>query len=137
MILTPQIDVSETDQEIRVTAELPGIDEKDVEVTLTDDVLMIRGKQKAEREEEKDRGYHLRERVQGTFSRVLRLPFAADPNQVQATVNNGVLTVTIPKPKEVQEKVHRIEVKKEEAATGEPASTGTQASETAAGQAAE
>jgi HSP20 family protein len=117
--LMPQIDVSETEHEIQVTAELPGIDEKDVEVILADDVLTIRGEKKAEREQ-KERDYHLMERSHGTFSRSLPLPFAADPSQVKAGFKNGVLTVTIPKPKEVQEKQHRIEIERD---TSGPAQT--------------
>jgi HSP20 family protein len=107
--LAPQMDVSETEREIHVTAELPGIDPKDVEVMLADDRLTIRGEMRTERDE-KDRNYHLMERSQGSFSRSLRLPFAADPSQVKAEFKNGVLTVAIQKPKEVLEKQHRIEV---------------------------
>jgi HSP20 family protein len=106
----PTIDVSETENEIQVMAELPGIDEKDVGVMLTGDMLTIRGEKKAEREQ-KDRDYHVRERTHGTFSRSLPLRFAADPSQVNAAFKNGVLSVTISKPKEVQEKQHRIKVK--------------------------
>jgi HSP20 family protein len=116
-MLTPRMDVSETDQEIRITAELPGIDEKDVEVIVADDVLTIRGQKETQREDE-DRDYRLVERASGYFSRTLRLPFSVDPNKVQATVNNGVLTVTIPKPKEVQDKTQRIEVQRENGAGG-------------------
>jgi HSP20 family protein len=117
--LMPQIDVSESDHEIQVTAELPGIDEKDVEVILADDMLTIRGEKKAEHEQ-KDRDYHLMERSHGTFSRSLPLPFAADPSQVKAAFKNGVLTVTIQKPKEVLEKQHRIEVRTDGRSAGEP-----------------
>ena len=115
----PQIDVSESEHEIHVTAELPGLDEKDVEVILTNDMLTIHGEKKAEREQ-KDRDYHLMERSHGTFSRSLPLPFAADPSQVKAAFRDGVLTITIPKPKEVQEKMHRIEVQRDTSASGEP-----------------
>jgi HSP20 family protein len=107
--LAPQMDVSETERELHITAELPGIDPKNVEVMLADDRLTIRGETKAERDE-KDRNYHLMERSQGSFSRSLRLPFAADPSQVKAEFKNGVLNITIQKPKEVLEKQHRIEV---------------------------
>jgi HSP20 family protein len=107
--LVPRLDVSETEQEIQIQAELPGIDEKDVEVTLADDVLTIRGEKKAE-QEKKERDYHLMERSQGTFVRSLRLPFTVDAGQVTAAFKNGVLTITIPKPKEVQQKTHKIAV---------------------------
>jgi len=115
--LLPQIDVSENEQEIRVVAELPGIEEKDIEVMLADDILTIRGEKKAEREE-KDRNQHIAERSYGSFSRALRLPFTVDPSQVRAGFKNGVLTISIPRPKEMQERVHKIEVKKEDATAG-------------------
>ena len=115
--LMPQIDVSESEHEIQVTAELPGIDEKDVHVTLAEDMLTIRGEKKAEREQ-KDHDYHLMERSHGTFLRALPLPFTADPSQVKAVFKNGVLTVTIPKPKEVQQKQRRIEVQRDTSAAG-------------------
>ncbi len=117
--LMPQIDVSESEHEIQVTAELPGIDEKNVEVILADDMLTIRGEKKAEHEQ-KNRDYHLMERSHGTFSRSLPLPFAVDPSQVKAAFKNGVLTITIQKPKEVPEKQHRIEVQTDRGAAGEP-----------------
>jgi len=98
---------------------VPGINEKDAEVILADDMLTIRGEKKAEHEQ-KDRDYHLMERSHGTFSRSLPLPFAADPSQVKAAFKNGVLTVTIQKPKEVLEKQHRIEVQTDTGAAGGP-----------------
>ena len=114
MPAAPKIDVSETDNEIQVTAELPGIDQNNVEVLLEDDRLIIRGEKKEEREEDdKDRNYHVRERIQGAFSRTLPLPFAPDPNQVKAEFKNGVMTITIPKPQEVKQKQHRIDVQKD------------------------
>ena len=73
MPAAPKIDVSETDNEIQVTAEMPGIDQNDVEVLLEDNMLIIRGEKKEERED-KDRNYHVRERVQGAFSRTLHCP---------------------------------------------------------------
>ena len=121
MAMAPKIDVSETDNEIQVTAEMPGIDQNDVQVLLEDDRLIIRGEKKEEREEDdKERNYHFRERVQGAFSRTLPLPFAPDPNQVKAEFKNGVMTITIPKPQEVKQKQHRIEVQKDTSAPSEP-----------------
>src|SRR5258705_14016208 len=79
----PKIDVTETDNEIQVTAEMPGIDQNDVEVLLEDQRLIIRGEKKEERED-RDRNYHVRERMHGAFSRSLPLPFSPDPNQVKA-----------------------------------------------------
>ena len=114
MPAAPKIDVSETENEIQVTAEMPGIDQNNVQVLLEDDRLIIRGEKKEEREEDdKDRNYHVRERVQGAFSRTLPLPFAPDPNQVKAEFKDGVMTITIPKPQEVKQKQHRIDVQKD------------------------
>jgi HSP20 family protein len=110
-VVTPQIDVSETNRDIQIKADVPGLEENEVEVFVIDDVLTLRGEKKAEREE-KQRGYRLVERASGAFSRVLRLPFNIDPAQVQAEFKNGVLTITIPKPREAPEKIHKIEVKK-------------------------
>jgi HSP20 family protein len=121
MPMAPKIDVSETDNEIQIAAEMPGIDQNNVEVLLEDDRLIIRGETKQEREDEdKNRNYHVRERVQGAFSRTLPLPFAPDPNQVRAQFKNGVMTITIPKPQEVKQKQHRIEVQRDTSAPSEP-----------------
>ena len=122
MPAAPKIDVSETDNDVQITAEMPGIDQNNVEVLLEDDRLIIRGEKKEEREEDdKERNYHVRERVQGAFSRTLPLPFAPDPTQVKAEFKNGVMTITIPKPQEVKQKQHRIEVQKDTSAPSEPA----------------
>ncbi len=106
MLAGPRMNVSETDKEIRIEAELPGVPEKDVNVELTDDVLTIRGEKRAEREL---KDYHVVERSFGSFSRSVRLPFSAKPDQVHAAFNHGVLTVTVPKASS-QERVHRIQV---------------------------
>src|SRR4051794_11271278 len=119
MPIAPNIDVSETEKEIQIKAEMPGIDQNDVEVLLEDDRLIIRGEKKEERED-KDRNYHVRERVQGAFSRTLPLPFSPDPNQVKAEFKDGVMTITIPKPQEVKQKQHRIEVQRDTSASSEP-----------------
>lgn len=125
LIVTPQIEVSETEKEIQVTAELPGIDPSEVEVSLVDDVLTIRGEkqQQQKSDHEQGRDYHLTERSYGTFARYLRLPFHADPDKIQASFKDGVLTVVIPKPEEMQQKVHRIAVAtdKSQRAAGAPA----------------
>jgi HSP20 family protein len=110
VVVAPRIEVSETEKELHITAELPGIDPKDVEVTLADDVLTIRGQKQAQHEEGKERDFHLTERSYGTFARYLRLPFHADPQKIQASFKDGLLTLTVPKPEEAQQKVHRIDV---------------------------
>jgi HSP20 family protein len=107
-MLMPHMDVSETDKELKVCAELPGVSEKDVDVRLEDDVLVIRAEKKFERKDEKE-NYHFMERSYGTFQRSLRLPFRVEPDQVQADFNNGVLTVTLPKTR-AQDRSRRIQV---------------------------
>ncbi len=104
------VEVSETGTELKVMAELPGVDEKDVSVELVGDVLTIKG-EKRSAEERKDEGYYLTERRYGTFSRALRLPYVVEADKIQASFKNGVLTVTLPKPAELQQQVKRIEVK--------------------------
>jgi HSP20 family protein len=108
--LVPSIDVAETDKEIVIAAEMPGLERKDVEISLENDMLTIRGEKKVEREnEDKDKSYHLIERNYGVFYRVLQLPPGVDPSKVQATMANGVLKVTLPKPARSETK--KIEVK--------------------------
>ena len=107
-MIAPQINVSETATEIRVTAELPGVTENDIQIDLNDDILVIRGEKKFEREDEKE-NFHFVERSYGTFQRALQLPMAVDPEKVQANFENGVLTVTLPKTAQ-QERSRRIQV---------------------------
>lgn len=104
-----RLDVSETENEIKVRAELPGVDEKDVEVMLADDVLTIKGEKRVE-EERKGENHHVVERRYGSFARSVRLPPGIDQGQVQATFDKGVLTVTLPKPAQAQQRVRRIAI---------------------------
>jgi HSP20 family protein len=107
-LIAPNINVSESDAEVRVTAELPGVTDKDIHVDLNDDILVIRGEKKLEKKEDKE-NFHYIERSYGTFQRALQLPFPADPDQVKAHFENGVLTVTLPKNAR-QERARRIQV---------------------------
>ncbi|MEW5424063.1 Hsp20/alpha crystallin family protein [Amorphus sp. 3PC139-8] len=106
----PRTDVTETDEAVDVSVELPGMDEKDIDVSLSDDVLTIRGEKKAEREEKK-KGYYLAERSYGSFYRSIPLPPGVDSEKAEAQFKKGVLTVTLPKTPEAQAKVRKIEVK--------------------------
>lgn len=108
--VTPMVDVSETDKELVVTAELPGLDDKDFEVTLTGDLLTIKGEKKSEHEEKNGDATYM-ERRYGSFARTVRLPFEVGNEKVDAKYDKGVLTVRVPKPAEVQKAVRRIEVK--------------------------
>jgi HSP20 family protein len=112
-VLTPKIDIAETKDEVNVTAELPGVDEKDVDVTLGEGMLIIRGEKKSERDEtDKDRNWHVVERSYGSFSRSIALPFAPDASKVEANFDKGILRIRLPKPAEVASKQQKIEIKK-------------------------
>ncbi len=108
--LMPKVDVTETDKEIVVTAELPGLERKDIDISLEDDVLTIRGEKRVEEEKKDDKkNYHVSERIYGVFYRALELPAGIDPKSIQATMSNGVLKITIPKP--ARSEAQKIEVK--------------------------
>jgi HSP20 family protein len=107
----PKVDIRETDREVEVTAELPGMDEADIDVSVADGILTIRGERKAERET-KDKGYVRRERSFGRIERVVPLPAGLDPNSATANFKKGVLTVTIAKTAEAQDAVKRIAVRR-------------------------
>ena len=104
----PAVDIKETDTEIVVKAEVPGMDAKDINISVTGEVLTIKGEKKAELEE-KEENYHLIERSHGSFSRSLVLPAAVDMDKIEAKYDKGVLTVSCPKREEVKPKA--IEIK--------------------------
>jgi HSP20 family protein len=98
MLRTPNSDVMETDDEIRVLVELPGLNPADVEVNLENNILTIGGEKKEERrEEDRERRWHLSERRYGRFSRSFVLPRDVEQDRIRATFDNGVLNVVIPK----------------------------------------
>jgi HSP20 family protein len=103
----PSVELGETDNDIRITAELPGLDEKDVEITVEDGVLTLRGEKRSE-VNDRDRGYS--ERSYGRFERRIGLPKTIDRDKANATFRNGVLTVTLPKTAAANENVRRIPV---------------------------
>ncbi|WP_027578646.1 Hsp20/alpha crystallin family protein [Bradyrhizobium sp. Ai1a-2] len=104
----PSMDVSETDKTIEITAELPGLEQKDVELNLADNLLTIRGEKKNEREE-KAKDYHLVERSFGSFARSVELPAGVKAEDISAEISKGVLKVTVRKPEPKQSK--QIEIK--------------------------
>src|SRR5262245_45743800 len=108
--LRPRIDIAETDKEIQVAPELSGLDDKDVEVTLSDGVLTIKGEKKSERKED-GKGFYLSERSYGSFQRSIVLPEGVDADKVSAEFTNGVLTVKVPKLPSVQSNVKKIAIK--------------------------
>ena len=103
----PQVDLGEMEKEVRLTAELPGLEEKDVEVVLTENTLTIKGEKKVEKEEEK-RDYYHSERSYGYFNRTIAIPPEVDADKAKARFRNGVLRVTIPKKLEAQHARKRI-----------------------------
>jgi HSP20 family protein len=110
MSFNPRVNVAENEKEIQVTAELPGIDSKDVDVSLARDVLTIRGEKREEKKDEKENYYRM-ERSYGSFSRSIPLPSGlVNADQIDANFKNGVLTVTLPKRKEAQATTKRIAV---------------------------
>ena len=98
----PRVDITETEEALRVAAELPGMEEKDIEVSLEDGVLTIRGERNAEETDGDAPGVRHRESFRGAFRRSLRLPREVDSEAVTAAYRNGVLTVTLPKAPEAR-----------------------------------
>jgi HSP20 family protein len=105
---TPALDVEETEDNITVSAEVPGMDKNDIEITVTNGVLTLRG-EKREETEEGEGQYHRVERRYGRFERAIPLPDYADQENIDATYHNGVLTLDIPKTEKAKPK--QIEVK--------------------------
>jgi HSP20 family protein len=106
----PRVDVSETDKVIKVTVELPGMNEDDIDLTLSRESLTIRGEKKEE-SEENDRDFYRMERCYGSFSRVIPLSAEVDEGKAQADFNKGVLKITLPKTAEAQRSRKKIEIK--------------------------
>ncbi|MBI1384316.1 MAG: Hsp20 family protein [Rhizobiales bacterium] len=105
----PSVDIRDDEKEIVVEAELPGIAEKDIDVTLRDGVLTIRGEKKGVREEKKD-DYHLSERSYGSFQRSFRLPDSIDEEKIAAKLESGVLRIALPKRPEAVKAEKRISI---------------------------
>jgi HSP20 family protein len=106
----PAVDFMDTEKAYEVTAELPGIDEKNVEVKVANGVLTIKG-EKQEEKEEKKKDYYLRERNFGSFERAFQVPEGVDADKIEASFKKGVLTVTLPKKPEAQKAAKKIDVK--------------------------
>jgi len=105
----PSLDVAETKNEIVVKAEVPGMDPKDIDISLSDGLLTIKGEKKQEREE-KEENYHLVERSYGSFARSIRLPKEIQSDKINASYKNGVLKVVLPKSEEAKKKEIKIKV---------------------------
>jgi HSP20 family protein len=105
----PRIDVVDTDKEIRVSAELPGIDEKEIDVSVTREALTIKGEKKEEKEE-KGKDYYRSERSYGSFSRTIPLPVEIDIDKISASFKKGVLTIRLPKTTQALDETKKITV---------------------------
>ena len=106
----PAVDVTEDDKAYKIAAELPGLDEKDVDVSVTGDVLTVKGEKRQEKEE-KNKNWYVSERAYGSFQRAFTLPDGVDREKIAADFSKGVLTVTLPKSAEAQKQQKKIEVK--------------------------
>ena len=106
----PAVDFTDTEKAYEVTAELPGIDEKDIEVKVANGILSIKG-EKQEEKEEKKKDYYLRERNFGSFERSFQVPDGVDTDKIEASFKNGVLKVTLPKKPESQKPEKKITIK--------------------------
>jgi len=106
----PAVNLTENEKEVRVTAELPGMDEKDVDVEISHNVLTIKGEKKEEHKEEEQNVYRM-ERRYGSFVRQIELPLEVESEKAEASFKNGVLTIHLPKSGEAQKNVRKIEVK--------------------------
>jgi HSP20 family protein len=106
----PAVDIAETDKAYEITAELPGMDEKNIEVKFADGVLTIKGEKKEEKEEKK-KDYYLSERSYGSFQRSFQVPDGVDTDKIEAIFKKGVLTVALPKSAEAQKAAKKIDVK--------------------------
>jgi HSP20 family protein len=106
----PAIDMSEDEKAYKITAELPGMDAKDIDVQVTGDTLVLKGEKRQEKEE-KDKNYHFSERSYGSFQRAFELPASVDRNKIAAGFSKGVLTLTLPKTAEAQTPAKKIDIK--------------------------
>ena len=106
---TPSIDVAETNGDITVTAELPGVKQEEVDITIADDVLTLKGEKK-EKKEVKEKNYHRIERSYGSFQRSVALPTGVQADKAKATYKDGILKITVPKVEEAKPKQIKIDV---------------------------
>lgn len=106
---SPRLDVSETEGLLEIVADLPGLSKEDIKISLEDNLLTIKGERKTEKESS-DKQFHTIERRSGSFYRALRLPVEVENDKIEATFNDGVLTLKLPKTKDSQKKVMQIAI---------------------------
>lgn len=109
-VSAPPIDISEDEKAYKIAAELPGLDAKDVDVSVTGDMLVLKGEKRQETEQ-KDKNYYFSERAYGAFQRSFELPTSVERDKIAADFSKGVLTITLPKTVEAQKQLKKIEVK--------------------------
>ncbi|GAB4125461.1 MAG: Hsp20/alpha crystallin family protein [Rhodothalassiaceae bacterium] len=113
VFLMPRVDMSETKDGLQIAMELPGVEEKDIEIELEDDLLSVRAERHRESEEKDEkRHYHLIERAAGTFFRQFRLPFRAEDDKIAARFDKGVLRIDVPRSKKEKDRRRRIGIAK-------------------------
>lgn len=117
-IQEPAVDIYDNENEVVVKAELPGMEAGDIEVNITDHMLILRGEKRKE-EEVNEKDYYRSERVYGAFSRAVPLPAEADPETVSANFKNGVLEVHLPKTEEAKKRQIKVNVQSEESGQGQ------------------
>jgi len=105
----PKVDVTETENEFLISAELPGMDEKDIDITVDDGVVTLKGEKKMEKEDQQKEYYRV-ERSYGSFQRSFQIPESVDPDKIDASFTNGVLTVKMPKAPEEKKEVKKISI---------------------------
>jgi len=106
----PAIDMSEDDKTYKISAELPGLDAKDVDISVSGSTLLLKGEKRQEKEE-KEKNYYFSERAYGSFQRAFELPASIDRDKIAADFSKGVLTITLPKTSDAQKQQKKIEVK--------------------------
>ncbi len=106
----PAVDVTEDDKAYKIAAEMPGVEEKDIEVNVNEDTLVLKGEKRQEKEE-KGKNTYVSERSYGSFQRAFALPQGVDRDKIAADFSKGVLTVTLPKTSESQKQQKKIEIK--------------------------
>ena len=109
--MSPRVDVTETGKDIEISMELPGVEEKDIEVTALDNMLVIKAEKKSEKTERDDGTTYISERTYGMFQRSLPIGFDVDPDKVDAKFSNGVLNIKLPKPPELEAKKKKIAIR--------------------------
>ncbi|HRY25143.1 MAG: Hsp20/alpha crystallin family protein [Geminicoccaceae bacterium] len=111
-LMSPKVDVAETERGLEISAELPGIEQKDISLDLTDGILTLKAEHRAEKEEKDEKKhYHLVERSRGSFMRRFAVPFEPDADKVQASFENGVLKIEVPRSAAAEKQVRKIAIK--------------------------